>query len=195
MEFYSDTIRIVEVLCQQENFVHAGILLRAAFELSTRVLWASRTENGFDRIDKAIANNRLKLLENVKSIASFSNLVGDIDTTIKTQGLRKSDTQLPNMLQMLKEIYEHDQMMGLNLSEEQLGESFYCTVYRSLCGYAHGEMILEENHLSIKENSQAILVQSVYYFLKALHFTREYDKSQLPVLEKKLISLIKADSC
>ena len=133
----------------EENAVSDAVLLRPFYELSVRLLWASREVEGWQRLEFYFANESRKWENACKNSrdARLVKLGGDLlQRRQEREGKKWRDASgnaikpaPSNMEQVINEVTKHDPSNGLAI-KENAGRVIYTVFYRVICGPSHGHV-------------------------------------------------------
>lgn len=135
-------------------------ICRPYFELSNKLLWASRRTDGWLRLQVDAADQELKLVRDLTALPSFailaetksSKLSRFIEST-RSEGAQ----QLPAFNLILDEIEKRDRDCGLTDGSDRNALFQYACLYRIMSGTVHGNVVSiakqPEYHLTIGVNA------------------------------------------
>lgn len=140
LDFGEDTLQAIMSHLADDYVPQAQILTRAFFELGARLLWASRTKDGWRRLQATVAQDDLdwaKKAQDFPELAPEAKLkVSSAEIKSRTGEARK----LPDVRQMLENIDALDAENGLKVGD-RFGTFLYLAVYGVFSGPTHGHMI------------------------------------------------------
>lgn len=118
------------------NFVLACTLLRPFYELSVRLLWASRATDGWRRLYACYAKEDERWARNSLGIPVIASLAQEV-LTRSQEVLAWNDAAgnpikpAPNIHDILVEIETHNTQDGLSSGQGRLGQQHYRIIYQS----------------------------------------------------------------
>ena len=149
IEFSIITIRSIELLLEHDKTeLLAQILVRPQYELCLRILWASVSEDGWERLQVYYANEDKKWAEEAKNLNlnnEFSAFVNEKLNEADNVLARQNDNgeiykNAPDMKCILKQIEKYYQSNGFRASNSKMAVFEYNQVYRRLSRYEHAHI-------------------------------------------------------
>ena len=129
------------------NAVLACTLLRPFYELSIRLLWASREPDGWRRLVVYFATEIRKLANDCKDspnpgIAELASKLLQRDRGVEKwkDSSGNAVRPAPNIRTILEEIVGHDAQRGSPFAHAGLGKQQYSILYRILCRASHAHI-------------------------------------------------------
>lgn len=128
-----------------QNGLLVAILSRSFFETAARMLWAVRTEDGWQRLQAYYADEDRKWATEARNFAKMADIAERVSRhragiLARTDELGKKYRRVPDMRELLREIEGHGS------SQQAYGEPIrnsafvYSNVYKLLCRSTHGHM-------------------------------------------------------
>jgi hypothetical protein len=182
------TIHWISRLLQEDksNAVLACILLRSYYELSVRLLWASREPDGWLRLFTYYAQEKKKwasiaINSTNPDIVKLANDelqgVQKIEKWSDSHGNRIKST--PDIRQILADIERHETQNNPSSASNSWGEGYYIGLYLILCRSSHahieaiaGEvnrMYLFQAYVGALTSTTNLLQAFIYYTSKSSH--------------------------
>lgn len=197
-EFGLRTVQGMDVLtaADEDNALLACTLCRPFYETAVRLLWASRTHNGWQRLQAHWAKEDVKWAreaERIPSVAEHAKRIREAreDVLHRTDGYGNSFGPLPNMRQMLREITEHDVADGLLTEGDGVAEFDYTNFYRILCQAAHGHMVAIGRPCSFRRHARCGALMAAWALLQACCHVAAGDlESEIKVAGKRVMRIL-----
>ena len=188
---------IIRLLSDGEDFaLHACTLCRPFYETAVRLLWASRTPDGWQRLQAYFANEDRKWADEAKRIPSTAEVAastrehrqGILDRTDET-GERFAPA--PGMQQLLRDVVKHDMIEGIREESDRAADFDYTNVYRFLCKAAHGHMISLGRPAGFLRHAKYGTIMAAWSLLQAhCHIGAKDCKKEIDVIGKTLMKII-----
>ena len=146
-KFAQSTLCAVALLAQArdgEYGLQACTLSRPLFEIAARLLWATRADDGWERLQYYWADEDRKWAQGMRNHSSsnvqhLDNLLNNRREILNRHNEQNVQSP-PNIEQTLQEIEQHDIADELVAGGKKLGKLHYDMIYRSLCRPAHGHI-------------------------------------------------------
>ncbi len=173
LDFGEDTLQAIMSHLADDYIPQAQILTRAFFEAGARLLWASRTQDGWQRLPATDAQADLEWAEKAKD---FRELAPEANLKLCSAELKSragEAKKLPDFRQVLEKIDALDAENGLK-GEDKFGTFLYLAVYGVFSGPAHGHMVAIKRQPAVNQSKRittsavhacAMTVRAVYHAL------------------------------
>ena len=120
-------------------------ICRPYYEISTRVLWASRGTGHWQRLQRYYANENLRWAKHAEVIPSLKKhaervRVAASEILDRTDEHGRHFKNTPDMLQMLKEIEASDVTTGIKKTEDSFASFEYVVLWQIMCRSVHAHM-------------------------------------------------------
>ncbi len=195
------TIGAIQVLLQagHENALFACILCRPCYEAALRVLWASRTPEGWQRLQSYYADQDRKWAQEAQNIPSVSviarkTLANSQEILKRTHDNGKKFPPAPNIEQTLREIEQQDVQQNLREADSTSAAFDYTNVYRFLSQAVHGHMsvIGQMKSSAFLRHATMTPVMVTSLLLQACcHIATCDPKKEIELAAKKIVELLK----
>jgi hypothetical protein len=148
-QFGITTLRAMQSLLGQGDdlVVCLPTICRPFYELSTRILWATRGEGRWQQLQASLADETRKWAQEAINFPEWAPFAQDSLTRCQKVLERDCGTGVPVRLapgleQTLREIEDQDRAQQLHEEQEAGGYQFYYTmIWRRMCGPAHGHLL------------------------------------------------------
>lgn len=120
-------------------------LCRPLYELAFRVLWASREEYGWERLQVWLARQDKKWAQEALGMPEFADHAKEImeqsnEVLSRTDSCGETLKAAPDLKTMLKQIEDRDVETGLRSVKTGQADFEYTNIYRILCRPAHAHL-------------------------------------------------------
>lgn len=194
MRFGERAICTVKLLLEtSESAILASILCRSYYELSVRLLWASREPGGWHRLIAYYANEELKW---AREAESFPGTAGHakIIRAEKEKILDRTDADgnpyepAPNIAQTLRDVAKHTQRDG---DVDDLDPQYeYTNVYRALCRNSHAHLIAIGDrvppHVHLRTSVISIAIATLALLRAVCYCGSDDEESQISSIRERI---------
>jgi len=200
-DFGVRTISAALVLMQDgdRHSVFVSIVCRPFYELSTRLLWATRAPGGWQRLQAYWASEDMKWAreaETMPPLDAHARAVG----AARQEVLARTDpggevySPAPVVQQLLQEIQAHDLAEGIQDRGSDAAAFNYANVYRILCRGAHAHMaaIAPEKPEAVVLHAATAVVLATWMLVQAfLHVAAADPKKEIEVVGRRFIEIMR----
>ena len=192
------TAAVKVLLASGDEMLHPAIsCCRPFFELSLRLLWASRVKYGWDRLHEWFVREEIKWANLVIPIPELADVAKEIlRTTHSVEGQKAENGTVikaaPGFEQTLKDVEHCNNDDGIQ-SDFQPGFE-YNFVYRKLCQYAHGHIrvILEKRPGRMRDWTVLVPCKSTLALIQCYHRTVGTDVDNDQARNTDIVRLLSA---
>lgn len=177
-----------------DNALLACALCRPLYETGIRLLWASRSSDGWLRLQKYWANEDRKWAQEVVAFPELASHARTfLDSRLEVLGRSGSaDAKCqpaPGIQQLLKEVEDADHSTGVLDDEDGNAAYDYANIYRMLCHGAHGHMAAIGRPSDYLRFVKAGVIKSVSALLRSTCYVGATDpRAEIQAIHGELIS-------
>lgn len=188
---------IIRLLGDGEQYaLHACTLCRPFYETAVRLLWASRTPDGWQRLQAYYANEDRKWADEARRISSTAEIAASTrqhreEILERTDETGEKFCIAPGMQQLLRDVVKHDMIEGIREESDRSADFDYTNVYRFLCKAAHGHMTSLGRPASLLRHAKYGTIMAIWCLLQAqCHVGAKDFSKEIDVIGKKLMKII-----
>lgn len=200
-DFGVRTISAALVLLQDGNrhSVFVSIACRPFYELSTRLLWATRAAGGWQRLQAYWASEDMKWAREAEAMPLLDVHARAVGAD-RQEVLARTDlggevyAPVPGMRQLLQEIQAHDLAQGIQDRGSDAADFNYANVYRILCRGAHAHMaaIAPEKPEAVVWHAATSTAVATWSLAQAfLHVAAADPKKEIEVVGRRFFQIMR----
>ncbi len=180
----------------EKDALQACTLCRPFYETAVRLLWASRTADGWQRLQAYFANEDRKWADEatrIPSTAAVAAATGEHRREIleRTDDTGEKFSPAPRMQQLLRDVVKHDMIEGIREKSDRAADFDYTNVYRFLCKAAHGHMTSLGRPAGLLRHAKYGTIMATWSLLQAhCHVGAADFRKEIDVIGKKLMTII-----
>lgn len=183
LDFTCDTLKAIREQYARSRIPQSEILLRALFEVSVSLLWASRERDGWKRLQADAAITDRTWAEKARSHPDHAATAKAVLADPIRAACAKNGKALPNMRQMLQAISDRDQAAAVSgQANTDLGDYLYYAIYGLLSRTTHGHLVAIKRQIAVQTKTAYLrtgVVICVLFTIRAVYHAFGWDVEPL----------------